>query len=64
MTELDLAGNYVHAEVSQDEQDRREWVAPVDWHATVPRDQALWKKLGMFSNQNSPCRIGSGFSID
>ncbi|MEV0581341.1 endonuclease NucS domain-containing protein [Nonomuraea sp. NPDC050310] len=63
MAELDLAGTYVHADAPQDGQDRREWVVQVEWLATVPRAQALWK-LGMFANQNSACRLRSGFSID
>jgi hypothetical protein len=63
MSELDLAGTYVHTNVPQDEQDRREWIVPVDWQATVPRTQALWKP-GMFANQNSACRLRSSFSID
>lgn len=63
MEELDLAGSYVHTEAPQDGQDRREWVVPVDWQATVPRAQALWKP-GMFANQNSACRLRSKFSIE
>ncbi|MCW2901210.1 MAG: hypothetical protein JWO67_3475, partial [Streptosporangiaceae bacterium] len=63
MTELDLAGGYVHANLPQDGQDRREWVVPVDWQATVPREQALWKP-GMFANQNSACKLRSRFTID
>ncbi len=63
MPELDLTGGYVHANVPQDEQDRREWVVAVDWQTTVPRSEDLWKP-GMFANQNSACRLRSSFSID
>ncbi|WP_339156057.1 endonuclease NucS domain-containing protein [Actinomadura luteofluorescens] len=62
MADLDLAGRYRH-DLPEDEQDRREWVVAVDWQATVPRDQALWK-TGMFANQNSACKLRARFTLD
>jgi hypothetical protein len=65
MSELDLAGHYVHADGSppDDGQDRREWVVPVEWQVQVPREEALWK-IGMFANQNSACKLRSRFTIE
>jgi hypothetical protein len=63
MSELDLAGGYIHTDVPQDGQDRREWIVPVDWQAMVPRERALWRP-GMFANQNSACKLRARFTID
>lgn len=40
-----------------------EFVVPVQWQATKPRDRAFWKK-GLFANQNSACALRNQFTID
>ena len=52
-----LQGTYTHAEGDD------EWVIPVTWDKTLPREQAFWEK-GMFANQNSACRLRSQFTLD
>ncbi|MGK5553003.1 hypothetical protein ACSNOI_15430 [Actinomadura kijaniata] len=63
MTDLDLVGAYHHRHQPEDGQDRREWVVPVEWQVTVPREDAFWK-TGMFANQNSACKLRARFTID
>jgi hypothetical protein len=65
MSELNLAGNYVHPDglPFDDSQDRREWVVPVQWQVQVAREEAFWKP-GIFANQNSACKLRSRFTID
>lgn len=50
-------GNYIHPNGEP------EWVVPVEWTATWPRDSALWKR-GMFANQNSAARFRNQFTLD
>jgi len=38
-------------------------VVPVEWIATVPDSQAIWK-TGMFANQNSACKLRKQFTIE
>ncbi|MFB7288583.1 endonuclease NucS domain-containing protein [Actinacidiphila glaucinigra] len=45
------------------DEDRREWIVPVAWDRTVPRDHALWH-TGFFANQNSACKLRARFTID
>lgn len=52
-----LKGTYTHANGED------EWVIPVRWDKTVPRDQAVWDK-GMFANQNSACRLRNKFTLE
>lgn len=60
MTSLELHGKYRHDE---DTEDNDEYVVPVTWQQTVPRDEAIWEK-GMFANQNSACRLRNKFTIE
>jgi hypothetical protein len=60
MAELQLQGRYRHS----DNDDRGdEYIVPVEWIKTVPRDQAVWQR-GMFANQNSACKLRNKFTID
>ncbi|WP_018655939.1 endonuclease NucS domain-containing protein [Actinomadura flavalba] len=62
MADLDLHAAYDHGR-PPDDQDRREWIVPVEWTATVPREDAFWVP-GMFANQNSACKLRARFTID
>ncbi|QIS42593.1 DUF91 domain-containing protein [Clavibacter capsici] len=56
-----LAGTYVQAETASDEDD--EWVVPIQWSRTVPKEDAYWEK-GFFANQNSACKFRQEFTLD
>ena len=61
LADQSLVGSYGH---DGDEDDNlAEWVVPVAWDLTVPREQGVWK-VGMFANQNSACRLSQQFTID
>lgn len=62
VSELDLQGTYAH-DPAGDSTKTAEYVVPVEWEATVPASQAIWK-TGMFANQNSACRLSKQFTID
>jgi hypothetical protein len=55
--ELPLSGTYTH------ENGEPEWVVPVQWIATRPRDKALWRP-GMFANQNTAARLRNKYTLD
>lgn len=59
---LQLQGNYRYPG-DEASDDAAEYIVPVEWQATKPRDDAFWKK-GMFANQNSACRLSNQFTID
>lgn len=59
---LRLAGSYLHNE-GGDTDETAEYVVPVQWDATVPASQAIWKR-GLFANQNSACKLSKQFTID
>jgi hypothetical protein len=61
LASLPLAGQYGREGDVDD--DIAEWVVPVDWSHTVPRDQGFWKQ-GMFANQNTATKLRSQFTID
>jgi hypothetical protein len=66
MSRLPLQGTYQHASgtpATESDEDRREWVVPIDWENAVPRDQALWR-AGFFANQNPACKLRAHFTID
>ncbi|MBC9714480.1 DUF91 domain-containing protein [Streptomyces sp. TRM66268-LWL] len=66
MAELPLKGNYragVQVLDAEGGEDRREWIVPVTWEASVPRAKALWR-TGFFANQNSACKLRARFTID
>ena len=62
LADLPLAGRYQHNEAG-DTDDDAEYVVPVEWIATVPDSQAIWK-TGMFANQNSVCKLRKQFTIE
>ncbi|WP_155838614.1 hypothetical protein [Arthrobacter castelli] len=59
---LELNGVYSHPDAPEGA-DAAEYVVPVEWIATVDRDQAYWQ-LGMFANQHSACKLRNQFTID
>lgn len=64
LSEQPLAGHYVHAVDGEPEDDATaEWIVPVKWQVTVPREQAYWTK-GMFANQNSACKLRQEFTLE
>lgn len=40
-----------------------EYLVRIDWIATKPTKEAVWEK-GMFSNQNSACRLRNKFTVE
>lgn len=54
-----LEGKYRHGAGD----DLAEWVVPVKWIHTVPRENAFWKQ-GMFANQNSVTKLRQQFTIE
>ncbi len=62
LCELDLHGTYTHPEESKGDE-YEEWVVPVTWLKAVEQPQAF-RKLGLFANQNSACKLRSQFTID
>ncbi|MGO1406078.1 hypothetical protein [Agrococcus casei] len=58
---LPLVGKYRHDGDAEDE--NAEWVVPVAWIKTVPREQAMWKN-GMFANQNTAAKLRQKFTIE
>lgn len=61
LAELPLTGTYRHEGDENDE--AAEWVVPVEWIKTVPREQAFWKN-GMFANQNTAAKLRQQFTIE
>jgi hypothetical protein len=55
--DLPLSGTYLH------DNGEPEWVVPVQWIATRPREKALWR-AGMFANQNSAARLRNKYTLD
>lgn len=62
LRELDLNGVYRH-EGRPNDQDRAEYVVPVEWISTKSREDAVWKQ-GFFANQNSACKLRKKFTLD
>lgn len=50
-------GNYEHSNGFE------EWIIPIKWIATRPREEAFWEK-GMFANQNTICRLSNQFTLE
>jgi len=57
---LPLRGNYHHP---NEDATTAEFVVPVRWTRTVPRDKAI-RTPGLFANQNSACRLRNSFTIE
>lgn len=55
--DLSLSGSYLH------ENREPEWIVPVKWIATRPREDAFWRP-GMFANQNSAARLRNKYTLD
>ena len=55
-----LAGTYRY---TNPDPDTTEYVVPVNWIATKPREDAVWQR-GMFANQNTACPLRNKFTID
>jgi len=62
LADLPLTGNYQHNSAG-DTDETAEYVVPIEWEATVPAGEAIWK-TGMFANQNSACRLSKQFTIE
>ncbi len=62
LADLALNGNYVHSP-GTDGEDTSEYVVPVRWTETRPREKAIWAK-GMFANQNSACKLRNRFTLE
>lgn len=60
--DLELAATYRHEGDDLDES-LAEYVVPVAWIKTVPREEGLWV-AGMFANQNSACKLRSRFTLE
>jgi hypothetical protein len=61
LSTLPLEGTYSAGGVEDD--DTAEWVVPIQWTHTVPRDKAFWEP-GMFANQNTAAKLRNQFTID
>jgi hypothetical protein len=59
LSDQPLAGNYQHPAI--DAEDTAEYVVPVEWITTRPKELAVREK-GLFSNQNSACKLRSRFT--
>lgn len=62
LADLPLEGSYLNNE-GGDTDETAEYVVPVEWEATVPVTEAVWKR-GLFANQNSACKLSRQFTID
>jgi Endonuclease NucS len=62
LASLELRGSYHHSQGVEGE-DTAEYVVPVRWEHTRPREQAVWQR-GMFANQNSACKLRNRFTRD
>jgi hypothetical protein len=61
LSEQPLVGTYHHTGADTDE--TAEYVVPVEWLKTRPREQAVRQK-GLFANQNSACKLRNRFTLD
>ena len=62
LRDLNLQGTYVHADEAKGDE-YEEWVVPMTWIEAVEQPNAF-RKLGLFANQNSACKLRSQFTID
>lgn len=64
LADLPLLGTYHHGENGLPDTDEMgEYVVPVSWTASLPRDEAYWEN-GMFANQNSACKLRQNFTLE
>lgn len=59
--DLELNGTYRHS--GDMDESLAEWVVPVEWTHTVPRDEGFWR-TGMFANQNTVAKLRQQFTIE
>lgn len=60
----ELHATYAHGlEGEAKTDDNAEYVVPVRWITSIPKDQAFWEK-GMFANQNSACKLRQEFTLE
>lgn len=50
-------------EMGADDKEYGEWIVPITWLKTLPKDKAVWEK-GMFANQNSACKLRNSFTLE
>ena len=62
LRDLELEGTYEH-DFNAKGEEYEEWVVPVSWTKAVDQAHAL-KKLGLFANQNSACKLRNQFTIN
>jgi hypothetical protein len=60
LSDQPLVGNYHHPPVG--DEDTAEYMVPVEWITTRPRELAVRKK-GLFANQNSACKLRQRFTL-
>jgi hypothetical protein len=46
-----------------DDPDLREYIVPVNWLKTLPREEA-YREKGMFAKQNTVCRLANAFTLE
>lgn len=64
LRDLPLAGRYGHGESPETDSDEdAEYVIPVEWITSRPREEAFWEK-GMFANQNSAGKLRQEFTLN
>lgn len=62
LSKQSLHGRYIHDNADPDD-DPTEYVVPVRWISTRPREHAVWRK-GMFANQNSACKLRNRYTLE
>ena len=62
LADQDLMGTHrPHFEAAED--DKAEWVVPVEWLDARPESGAYWEK-GMFASQHSACKLRQEFTLE
>src|SRR5689334_19925053 len=56
-----FVGGYHHTEA--DNEETAEYIVPVEWIRTRPREQAIRQK-GLFANQNSACELRNRSTLE
>ena len=62
LSSLPLVGTYVHPPLPDDE-DAAEYVVPVSWYQSRPRESAVWAK-GMFASEHPACKLRNRFTLE
>ena len=61
VAELEVHARYDHSDAEGDDTD--EYVLPVRWLVTVPREEAVWER-GMFANPNIVCKLRNAYTLE